>query len=517
MTNNRSAGDHAPHATTGQPAPDAGLGIRAGMAAPGTAKSGASKGGTAENGGSKGGTAENGTAESGKEPEATGAPGKRRVRWGAARQQGRRARRSASAAAAGTAGKVAAPQPGPERVVRIGSPASLLALVPQLLGFQPRESIVVMGVEPPRGRVQLTLRFDLRGAPDPGVADLIARHLLGVMTAQGIKAGVAVGYGAGCLVTPVADALRAYAAQVGFRLTELLRAQDGRYWSYLCTEPACCPAEGVPYDVAGHPVTAAFAAAGAPPVLADRAELVASVVALDGAAGESMQEATRQAEERATRLIAQVIESGRKGAARRLIAAAGLDAVSEAITRYAAGGEFTCDADAAWLSLVLRDLRVRDDAWSRMDPGRREMYLRLWTDLTRRARPGYVAPAASLLAFAAWQCGNGALANIALDRALADDPGYSMARLLRQVIDAGVPPRLARLPMTPQDVAASYDAGDPAAAGPGRDASLDPGTGDGGDAGPEFGDADFGDPGYDPGYDDWEAGGADEEEIARPG
>ena len=50
---------------------------------------------------------------------------------------------------------------------------------------------------------------------------------------------------------------------------------------------------------------------------------------------------------------------------------------------------------------------------------------------------------------------------MALDRALADDPRYSMATLLRQVITAGAPPSLARLPMTPEEVAASYhDAGD---------------------------------------------------------
>jgi hypothetical protein len=58
----------------------------------------------------------------------------------------------------------------------------------------------------------------------------------------------------------------------------------------------------------------------------------------------------------------------------------------------------------------------------------------------------------------AWQSGNGALANVALDRALAEDANYSMAVLLRQVIDSGAPPSLARLPMTPEDVAASYDA-----------------------------------------------------------
>ena len=37
------------------------------------------------------------------------------------------------------------------------------------------------------------------------------------------------------------------------------------------------------------------------------------------------------------------------------------------------------------------------------------------------------------------------------------DAGYSMATLLRQVITAGAPPSLARLPMTPEEVAASYD------------------------------------------------------------
>jgi hypothetical protein len=69
------------------------------------------------------------------------------------------------------------------------------------------------------------------------------------------------------------------------------------------------------------------------------------------------------------------------------------------------------------------------------------------------------APAA-LLAFTAWQCGDGALANIALERALAANPRYSMALLLRDILDAGVPPSQARLPMTPEEVADCYDQGD---------------------------------------------------------
>lgn len=71
----------------------------------------------------------------------------------------------------------------------------------------------------------------------------------------------------------------------------------------------------------------------------------------------------------------------------------------------------------------------------------------------------------------AWQSGDGALANVALDRALDADPRYSMALLLREAISAGALPSAARLPMTPEEVAASYDVAE--AAPPG----LGPGTG----------------------------------------
>jgi hypothetical protein len=344
--------------------------------------------------------------------------------------------------------------------VRISSPAALLAIVPQLMAFEPQLSIVLLGTRPPRGQVCLTIRFDLPKTPDLALADEVARHTVGVVVAQGFRAGVAVGYGPGPLVTPVADALRRHAADAGFRLSEVLRAEGGRYWSYLCTEPGCCPAEGVPYDVARDPVTSAFAAAGAPPVLASRDELAAQVAPLDGPRGEAMHQATLDARERRSRLVAQAASSGRRGEARRLAASAGLDAVREAIDGYRAGGGLSSDAEAAWLSVVLRDLRVRDDAWSRMQPEYKDAHLRLWTDLTRRARPGFVTAPASLLAFVAWQCGNGALANVALDRAQADDPGYSMAQLLREVINSGAPPRMARLPMTPEEVAAASYADD---------------------------------------------------------
>jgi len=344
---------------------------------------------------------------------------------------------------------------GPIRRVRIGSPTALLAVVPLLLGFEPGNSIVVIGTEPPRAEVRVTLRYNLPDPPDARLAADIVRHAIGVLAAQRVYSAAAVGYGPDELVSPVAEALRERAPRAGVAVTELLRAENQRYWSYACADPGCCPPEGTPFDVSDHPAAIAMAVPGAE-VLASRDELVATLAAADGEAGAAMDRATRRAEERVAGLISRVARSSRKASARRLIATSGLQAVADAITGYLAG-ERIGPEQAAWLTIVLRDLRVRDDAWSRMDPGEMAAHLRLWTDLTRLARPGYVAAPAALLAFVAWQSGNGALANVALDRALADDPDYSMAMLLRQAIDSGAPPSLARLPMTPEEVAASYD------------------------------------------------------------
>ena len=53
---------------------------------------------------------------------------------------------------------------------------------------------------------------------------------------------------------------------------------------------------------------------------------------------------------------------------------------------------------------------------------------------------------------------------MAVERALAADPAYSMALLIGEAVQAGFPPSAARLPMTPEEVADSYAAGPPDAA-----------------------------------------------------
>jgi hypothetical protein len=52
--------------------------------------------------------------------------------------------------------------------------------------------------------------------------------------------------------------------------------------------------------------------------------------------------------------------------------------------------------------------------------------------------PAYLPAPACLLAFAAWRAGDGVLARIAVQRALAADPGYPLATLVQQLIHHGV-------------------------------------------------------------------------------
>ena len=356
----------------------------------------------------------------------------------------------------------------PAALLRIGSPDTVLAVIPGLLGFHPTRSLVVVGAGPPRGRIQLAFRYDLPEPPDAGAAAKIAAHAAAILARHQLTLAIAVGYGAGPMVTPVVDALVRELRRADIMLHDTLRVDSGRYWSYSCLDPRCCPAEGVPFDLTAHPAAAAMSAAGNK-ALRDRAALAATIAPLGGLAEESMRQATRHAERHAADLIREgTAAGGRSGAVERVIAE-GLRAVGEAIVVYRGGGQITEDDRLAWLAVSLADVRVRDDAWARMVPGQVQAHLRLWTDLVRRVPARYAPAPASLLAFTAWQAGNGALANVAAQRALAADPEYSMAMLTLEAIGAGIPPSAARLPMSPEEVAASY-----AQTAPGKRPEPDP-------------------------------------------
>ncbi len=65
--------------------------------------------------------------------------------------------------------------------------------------------------------------------------------------------------------------------------------------------------------------------------------------------------------------------------------------------------------------------------------------------MRRALLPRTAAPVATLLAACAYlDHGDGALANVALDRALTDQPTYVMAQYLRALLDGGIAPSTVR-------------------------------------------------------------------------
>jgi hypothetical protein len=338
--------------------------------------------------------------------------------------------------------------------VRVGSADGILAVVPHLLGFHPTNSLVVLGIGGAHARIRLAFRYDLPDPPDAALAADIAAHAATVLDREHLSLAIIVGYGDGQAVTGVVDVVAPTLHEARIEIQDMLRVHNGRYWSYLCADLRCCPAEGRPYDPAGHPAAAALNAAGLA-ARASRDDLVGSL-ARDAESIEPMALAIERARDRGVQLIEQSLTVAGGSDPLQSVADAGRRAVRQAVALYRRGGEFAGADEAAWLGFTLVDLRVRDDAWARMDAAFNDAHQRLWTHLIRRLPADFVAAPASLLAFTAWQSGDGALASIAVERALEADPEYSMALLIADALHAGLPPSAARLPMTPKQVAASY-------------------------------------------------------------
>ena len=361
---------------------------------------------------------------------------------------------SRSAGGRPAADHLAAGRPAAPVRVGLASPVSVLAVVPSLLGFHPSRSLVVLGVSGPRNRISLTFRYDLPDPPDDDLAADIAAHAREVLTREEIPAAILIGYGP---AGPVARAMRLAAPALldaGVEVIEVLRAEGGRCFSVNCQNPDCCPPEGIAFDPCSHPAAAALKEAGLD-VLPDRAALARTLQPPPGTA-----RATRQATSRAVRRLDRLVSAARSGGRdpAAALADAGRTAVRDAVRRYRSGTPIGDRARLAFLAVVLSDLRVRDDAWAQMDPRQARPHTALWTDIVTAAAPEFVPAPASLLAFTAWQAGEGALANVAAERALAADPAYSMALLIAGAVQAGLPPSAARLPMTQDEVAASYEA-----------------------------------------------------------
>lgn len=331
-----------------------------------------------------------------------------------------------------------------ESAVRLKSPTDVIAAVPYLLGFHPDNSIVAIGLT--GKNIGFTGRCDL--PPEGGLPSGIAVSLLQPLAQEKCREALLVGYGAAEQVTPCVDAVREVFGRFGIQLREAIRVTEGRYWSYNCVERQCCPPEGTAYDADTSIAPAALVAAGLS-ACSDRAALAATLAPIRGTARQAMRIATAAAEAQCRRRWGRLIPREASdhfgvqvaAASARDFTAEGVALVRRLAERVGTGDEPPTSFDEiAWLLVLLRSLRTRDEAWARIQQECLDAQLRLWIRMLRHAEPAYVAAPGCLAAFAAWQSGQGSLANVALERVEKAEPEYSLAGLLREAFSCGLAP-----------------------------------------------------------------------------
>jgi hypothetical protein len=345
--------------------------------------------------------------------------------------------------------------------VRLSEPGEIAAALPYLIGFQPRESLVVVSLRGSTGEFGLTARIDLPPAEHrPPVLGGLVRSvgtdrpgavlLLVVSEEDDPPAGPT-----GATDLPhrdlphrdlVHEAVLAFdAAGVAVRQALLVRRE--RWWSYDCPRPCCAPEAGTPLPAGDSPLAAAGALTGQV-VVADRAALVRRIAPVGFLAAAGM---ARACDEVGDDLARRSAEHGWD-----VVVEEGWAAVLAAVEAHSPGSvERLTDRQVARLAWGLRDVDLRDRALA-LALGRSAAAAEaVWTDLTRRAPAPLDAAPATLLAVTAWVRGDGAMANVALERALSSEPSYTFALLLRRALDACMRPdevrRLIRATCGPAD------------------------------------------------------------------
>ncbi len=306
------------------------------------------------------------------------------------------------------------PTAGP---LRLRGAADVACLVPYLLGFHPHDSIVAMLCLD--GRLKLTARIPLKMANHPLAFDAQLRQL-GVRfpTAQWIFAG----YGEERPV--VEDGLRLAVDLVGSdSVVDAIYVASDRYWSVLCSNPTCCPAEGVTYDSTASPAVLQAVVAGLQ-AADSREQLVERIRPPRGWTA------------RAARL--------RLDNAHDLIRQRGLADTAERFELLLAEGlADVTDLAADELSMLAACAHygaLRDLAYPQLSRDNAEQHVRLWQAVVQSTPRDDQGPALAMLGLACWVAGDGAMQMICWERASGLVPELGLVQVLDDLNRRAVPP-----------------------------------------------------------------------------
>ena len=291
-------------------------------------------------------------------------------------------------------------------LLRAGTPAELVAILPYLFGFPPRESVVVLGFRGRRltgaARLDVPALYDLEELGEPG----LLRRRLGDVAAKGNRLIV---------VAWMDDAAAAEAAVD--RTVSLLGRVDQ---TVVVSGGRCRQGDGpwTPYATA-LPV----AEQAGLPVLADRSAVAALV------RGPSPDDAWDGLWALVCENVEPMTLSQRRGRATELVVK-GLE-VPHSLSVW----------QRLELAALVRDGAVRDRLWARLTRATAAKFVALWLLIVAVTPDSGAAAVLGLLGMSAWVDGNGPLQVCCLNRGLALEPGHSLLRLVETINLMAVHPK----------------------------------------------------------------------------
>jgi hypothetical protein len=294
-------------------------------------------------------------------------------------------------------------------------PADLLAAVPVVLGFHPRDSLVMLTFDAVRS---FHARVDL--PPPDEVTDSLPElvdALLAPALRQRVGRVVFVSYSADALVSArVGAALGRAFVEAGIGVLAVLRAHEGT-WRVVPPHPGLSETAPAPYDDTSHPFAAQAVFEGL----------------VTHASRDALRDTLAARPEAVVRV--QELQAGSGSAGPEDVGW-----VRDLILRCVTTGDPPGDPEAARVLRAVVRADVRDAALYAVTRDSAAEHLQVWADLLRRAPEAQVPDTAAVTAFCAWQAGHGALAWSAVDRCLDVDPHHRLGLCLAECLARAVPP-----------------------------------------------------------------------------
>ncbi|AZI58139.1 DUF4192 domain-containing protein [Nakamurella antarctica] len=331
-------------------------------------------------------------------------------------------------------------------VVRVSGAEGVIASVPYLLGFHPRESLVLLCMRNPRNRIGPVMRIDLPAPDAPREERSALASYVALQARAHADSVVLICYTDGEDTGPVSrrrfaqhalmqDCRRAIKG-AGIRVFDLYLVREKTSLSYQQHRP------GTP----GYPLLAesnseiaklssAHACAGRR-VLADRDALRTSIAGPVGGIAQDAVDQIARAQSRRVDHAARSPHASRAPANTENLSTKLHQARSLRVAGDPLGEELIADLVVAFDDPLLRDQAIY---WALKNHD--ESVVALFVDLAVWTPSTACAQTCAVLAVVAYRAGDGALAQVALDRVFAADPHHRLGGLLLATMQAGIEPR----------------------------------------------------------------------------